>query len=292
MSVTHPITNLGDIVATSIAADPTTTQPIAIPAYDKQEDGFEDTFATLNNPDSRGQTFTGYNVFLGGVNIDANGGNGFAANRALYIGMNDDATPQPVVEFSRVIPASGGQPASDSHLNVPEHTAAQDYIATTELAQTLNNKTLVTPVIASLKQASSGGTINMPTVASGESATLATTTDLPTLPTNLVTTDGTQTITGVKTITNPVFTVNGHTVTFPVGDVTVDTNIVVGTTLSNATSLLNNDIVSYSTLLRNLINYLQNWISVGNLSMSDIWEEIDPEYEHHDDPNDTAEPRI
>ena len=86
-----------------------------------------------------------------------------------------------------------------SNLITPETTADTDIIATTKLAQTLENKTLTTPVIASLKQSSSGGTINIPAVASGTD-TLALASDIPDL-TNMVSTDGTQTITGQKTLT-------------------------------------------------------------------------------------------
>ena len=67
------------------------------------------------------------------------------------------------------------------------------------------------PIIASLKQTSNGGTINMPTVASGQTKTLATTTDTPA---NMVTTDTTQTITGQKTIVNPIFTDSYQDCTF------------------------------------------------------------------------------
>ena len=86
--------------------------------------------------------------------------------------------------------------------NIPKTYAliAGDFVAT-NYPQTLRDKTLLAPIIASLKQASDGGIINMPTVASGSTATLATTTDIPT---NMVSTDGAQTITGQKTLTTPV----------------------------------------------------------------------------------------
>ena len=56
--------------------------------------------------------------------------------------------------------------------------ATGDTFATVDATQTLTNKTLTTPVIASLQQSASGGTISMPTVASGSTATLATTADI------------------------------------------------------------------------------------------------------------------
>ena len=274
MSVTHPITNLGDIVATSIAADPITTQPIAIPDYAKQGNDFTDTFATLNNPDPNGQTFTGYNSFEGG--IAASAGTGAGQKRSVLREYEGTIA----AGFVNVL-----SPGNLAVLQVPDHTAAQDYIATTELAQTLNNKTLVTPVIASLKQASSGGTINMPTVASGESITLATTADVPTLPSNLVSTDGTQTITGVKTLTSPVFTDGTHTISMPAAaNLTANTTFATALDIASLEESLStlesntassSDFVVVRRILGNVITYLKNWVNVGNLNMSDIVGEVD-----------------
>ena len=88
-------------------------------------------------------------------------------------------------------------------------------LATTGNQETFTNKTLTTPVIASLYQATGGGLISLPTTSTP--VTLATTANL------------------------------------------------------------NADSTELKTVLNNLLNYMQNWISVGNLSMSDVRSTVDPD---------------
>ena len=107
---------------------------------------------------------------------------------------------RPIINLGDTRAISIAPDSAHSKIMVPELNS-QNTFAVLSAEQTLGNKTLMNPVIASLKQSSSGGTINMPTVASGSSATLATTTDIPS---NMVSTDGAQTITGVKTLTTPI----------------------------------------------------------------------------------------
>ena len=101
-----------------------------------------------------------------------------------------------------------------STLYLPETLTGAQILVSELHPQTLENKTLEEPVIASLKQSSSGGTINMPTVASGSTVTLATTTDIASIA-NMVDTNNAQTITGVKTLTSPVLTDGTHTISMP-----------------------------------------------------------------------------
>ena len=104
----------------------------------------------------------------------------------------------PITNLGDISAHSIAYDTTKAAIALPQVTAA-DTFATLDAQQTLTNKTLTSPVIASLKQASSGGTINMPTVASGSTATLATTADVASaVPTNMVTTDTEQTITGAK----------------------------------------------------------------------------------------------
>ena len=150
--------------------------------------------------------------------------------------------------------------------------------------QTLENKTLEEPVIASLKQASTGGTINMPTAASGSTVTLATTTDIANIA-NMVDTNNAQTITGVKTLTSPVLTDGTHTISMPAAanltaNTTFATALDIASLQSTLTSLQSSvasatDFNTLKTILANLVNYLYNWIDCGSLEMKDIIEEVD-----------------
>ena len=56
--------------------------------------------------------------------------------------------------------------------------STNDGVVATEASQTLRHKTITTPIIASLDQASNGGIINLPVVTSRDTATLATTADI------------------------------------------------------------------------------------------------------------------
>ena len=75
-----------------------------------------------------------------------------------------------------MLPSTSGTLALTEDLN-----AAVNGMVTENGAQTLTNKTLDSPVIASLKQSESGGIINMPEVASDASDTLAVKSDTDTL---------------------------------------------------------------------------------------------------------------
>ena len=137
-----------------------------------------------------------------------------------------------------------------SAISVPQLTST-DTFATLDAQQTLTNKTLTTPVIASFRNASGNGLITAP--ASSSATTLATL-------------ELAEAFTGIKTLTTPILTDGTHTLTMP----TLTDDRVIATTddLSNADR-------NIKTVLDNLIDYLQNWINVGNLSMSDIRTTVD-----------------
>ena len=137
-----------------------------------------------------------------------------------------------------------------SAISVPQLTST-DTFATLDAQQTLTNKTLTTPVIASFRSASGNGLITAP---SSSSATTVATLELA------------EAFTGVKTLTTPIFTDGTHTLTMP----TLTADRVIATTADLTAADTN-----LKTVLNNLINYLQNWINVGNLSMSDIRSTVD-----------------
>ena len=137
-----------------------------------------------------------------------------------------------------------------SAISVPQLTAT-DTFATLGAEQTLTNKTLTTPIIASLRNASGNGLITTP------SSTSATT---------LATLELAEAFTGVKTLTSPVLTDGTHNLTMPT--LTADRVIATTDDLSNADSALKG-------VIDRLIDYLTNWINVGNLSMSDIRTTVD-----------------
>ena len=137
-----------------------------------------------------------------------------------------------------------------AQISVPPVTSA-DTFATLDSQQTLTNKTLTTPIISSLRSASGNGLICTP------SSSTATT---------LATLELAESFTGVKTLTSPVFTDGTHNLTMPT--LTADRVIATTADLTAADTNLKN-------LLDNLIDYLANWINVGNLSMSDIRTTVD-----------------
>ena len=139
---------------------------------------------------------------------------------------------------------------SKSSISVPQLTST-DTFATLGAEQTLTNKTLTTPIIASLRNASGNGLITTP------SSTSATT---------LATLELAEAFTGVKTLTSPVLTDGTHNLTMPT--LTADRVIATTDDLSNADSALKG-------VIDRLIDYLTNWINVGNLSMSDIRTTVD-----------------
>ena len=153
---------------------------------------------------------------------------------------------------------------------IPQVSTA-DTFTTLNATQTLTNKTLTTPVIASLKQASNGGTINMPIVASDETATLATI-------------DTNQTITGTKTLVGPILRGGKGIGEISVPDVNEDTVMATALDIASLQSTLTTlqssvasatDIDRLKLVLSNLLTYLQNWANVGNLNMNDIIEQTD-----------------
>ena len=133
---------------------------------------------------------------------------------------------------------------SKSAISVPQLTST-DTFATFGAEQTLTNKTLTSPIIASLRNASSNGLI---TILSSATATTLATLELA------------EAFTGVKTLTSPVLTDGTHNLTMPT--LTADKVIVTADDLSNADRNIKN-------LLGNRIDYLANWINVGNLSILD-----------------------
>ena len=147
-------------------------------------------------------------------------------------------------------------------ITIPEVSTA-DTFATLAASQTLTNKTLTAPVIASLQQSASGGTISMPAVESSSTTTLATT-------------DTNQTISN-KTFSNVVFQIPDEE------DESQTLNLNLPTVLSKHSTIATIDYVNEAlqggaataintekTRIDRLLNYLENWINVGNMSMSGI----------------------
>ena len=134
---------------------------------------------------------------------------------------------------------------------IPQVSSAYTF-ATLDATQTLTNKTLTTPTLTD-------GTRNL---------------TMPTLSANdvLVSADATQTLTH-KTLTTPVIASllqasNGGAITLPTVASTDTATLATTDDISNADSALKG-------VLDRLIDYLANWINVGNLSMSDIRTTVD-----------------
>ena len=134
---------------------------------------------------------------------------------------------------------------------IPQVSSA-DTFATLDATQTLTNKTLTTPTLTD-------GTRNL---------------TMPTLTANdvLVSADATQTLTH-KTLTTPVIASllqasNGGTINLPTVASSATATLATTADISNADSALKG-------VLDNLIDYLANWINVGNLTMSDIRTTVD-----------------
>ena len=137
-----------------------------------------------------------------------------------------------------------------SAIAIPQLTTSDTFVAE-NAEQTLTSKTLTTPIIASFRNASGKGLISTPSANS--SSTLATL-------------ELAESFTGVKTLTTPILTDGTHNLTMP----TLTADRVIATTADLAAAD-----ADLKTVLNNLINYLQNWINVGNLSMSDIRSTVD-----------------
>ena len=134
---------------------------------------------------------------------------------------------------------------------IPQVSSA-DTFATLDATQTLTNKTLTPPTLTD-------GTRNL---------------TMPTLTANdvLVSADATQTLTH-KTLTTPVIASllqasNGGAINLPTVASSATATLATTADISNADSALKG-------VLDNLIDYLANWINVGNLSMSDIRTTVD-----------------
>ena len=177
-----------------------------------------------------------------------------------------------VKTFTRTFTNSKGDTVS-SVLHIPEHTMNEDYIVTTQLEQTLYNKEIVDPILSVFRKSEFGGFIIVPTVPSGSTVTLLTTVDIPNV-SNLVSTDGTQTITGTKTLTSPVLTDGTHTISMPAA-ANLTANTTFATALDIASLASATDIDRLKLVLSNLLTYLSNWADVGNLNMNDIVSEVD-----------------
>ena len=135
---------------------------------------------------------------------------------------------------------------------IPQVSSA-DTFATLNATQTLTNKTLTTP-----------------TLTDGNSHNLT----MPTITTNdtIVATEASQVLTH-KTLTAPIIGTlyqasNGGLISLPTVASTDTATLATTTDISNADSALKG-------VLDRLIDYLTNWINVGNLTMSDIRTTVD-----------------
>ena len=154
------------------------------------------------------------------------------------------------------LPSASGTIALTSDI-----TTATAGIVTETGTQTLTNKTLTTPEIASIKNSSA--TITVPST----TGTLALTSDVTSATAGIVTLTGEQTLSN-KTLTNPKIAtiVNGGSA------ITVPSTIGTLALLSDVNTAVN----AQKGRIDRLLNYLEKWISVGNLSMADITESVDP----------------
>ena len=154
------------------------------------------------------------------------------------------------------LPSASGTIALTSDI-----TTATAGIVTETGTQTLTNKTLTTPEIASIKNSSA--TITVPST----TGTLALTSDVTSATAGIVTLTGEQTLSN-KTLNNPKIAtiVNGGSA------ITVPSTIGTLALLSDVNTAVN----AQKGRIDRLLNYLEKWISVGNLSMADITESVDP----------------
>ena len=157
-------------------------------------------------------------------------------------------------------PVGFGVPA----ITIPSVSTA-DTLATLDATQTLTNKTLTTPIIASLQKSASGGTINMPDVAFDDTTTLATI-------------DTTQNISH-KTFTNVSFIIpkdpnDPESETFELHlpmSLSQNSEIATRQYVNEALQSISGAAINTEkTRIDRLLNYLENWINVGNVSMSGI----------------------
>ena len=108
------------------------------------------------------QTITANKTFAGDrTEIDTTNG------RTLIIYADEDGG----IQIHKHITPTGSE-SSWRTISIP-FSAENEYVILSEFAQTLENKTLIEPVIATVKQSGEGGIIKLPTVAAGSTATLA-----------------------------------------------------------------------------------------------------------------------
>ena len=148
------------------------------------------------------------------------------------------------------LPSSSGTLALTSDI-----TSGITDMVTLTGTQTLENKTLTTPEIASIKNSSA--TITVPST----TGTLALTSDVSTATAGIVTETGNQTLTN-KTLTTPTIA------SFKNGSATITSPSSTGTLA--LTSDVSTAVNAQKDRIDRLLNYLEKWINVGNLSMADI----------------------
>ena len=204
----YPISNLGDITFTSARPATSTNNYIAVPTpTGTSGEAFLTTHVTqtVSNKTLDSSNKLGTNQLLSADSHLIT----FPAATSTLATTNTEQTITAAKEFSSTTEFTGV--ANSNSIGIP----TSGTLATTDNQETFTNKTLTTPVIASLYQATGGGLISLPTTSTP--VTLATTANL------------------------------------------------------------NADSTELKTVLNNLLEYLRNWISVGNLSMSDVRSTVDPD---------------
>ena len=173
-----------------------------------------------------------------------------------------------------------GESGSEASITVPSTAGtlaltSDIYTATTGMVtltgtQTLTNKTLTQPIIGVIKNGESGSevSINVPSAA----GTLALTSDVTSATSGMVTLSGTQTLTN-KTLTEPIIGVIKNGLSGSEVSITVPSTagtLALTSDVTSAQSTLSSSVTALSTKLDRLLTYLENWASVGNLSMSNV----------------------
>ena len=217
----YPISNLGDITFTSARPSTSTNNYIAVPTpTGTSGEAFLTTHVTqtVSNKTLDSSNKLGTNQLLSADSHLIT----FPAATSTLATTNTEQTITAAKEFSSTTEFTGVATLHDPVIMRTEGSNSNSIgiptsgtLATVGNEETFTNKTLTTPVIASLYQATGGGLISLPTTSTP--VTLATTANL------------------------------------------------------------NADSTELKTVLNNLLEYLRNWISVGNLSMSDVRSTVDPD---------------